>query len=79
MPDIVQTDAGLVWTMSPDELVNLSSDKLTVRLRYWPRYRGRTNNGSACRPLFWTITADRGSSTVRLSDQLHHGHELVLD
>ncbi len=79
MPDIVQTNAALVLTMNADAAVNLSSDKLTARLRHWPRNRGRTNNGSACRPLFWTITADRGSSIVRLSDQLHHGYELVLD
>src|SRR5580698_10926736 len=43
------------------------------------RNRGRTNDGSACRPLFYAFTATRASRTVRLSDQIRHGYDLVLD
>ena len=43
------------------------------------RNRGRTNNGSACRPLFCALTANRASRTVRPGDQIHHGYDLVLD
>jgi hypothetical protein len=37
-------------------LVNLFSDKLTVRLRQTAN-EGDTNDGSACRPLLKTVTA----------------------
>jgi hypothetical protein len=43
MPDIVQTAA--VLTMNADAHVNLSSDRLTARLRHWPRDRERIVTG----------------------------------
>ncbi|MGA2716799.1 MAG: hypothetical protein ABSG41_27230, partial [Bryobacteraceae bacterium] len=42
------------------------------------RDRGRTNNGSACRPLF-LHSPHIASRSIRLSDQIRHGYDLVLD
>jgi hypothetical protein len=52
MPDIAQTSVSLVLTRDAGALVDLSSDKVTIRLRQWPLICGNTNNGSSCRLLF---------------------------
>src|SRR5579862_7720285 len=77
LPDIPQTRAFLVsrLTWNAAVAVDLSSDKVTVRLRPGPR--GRTNNGSACPHCFCIdrnqSLGHRQSGMVSLSgDKVHH-------
>src|ERR1700735_879624 len=44
-------------------MADLSSDKVTMNPRTGPR--GRTNDGSACRPLFYALTANRALATAK--------------
>ena len=55
-------------------------DSCQAEQPFWSlgRDRGRTNNGSACRPLF-LHSPHIASRSLRLSDQIRHGYDLVLD
>jgi hypothetical protein len=76
-PISLRPGAGLVspLTLSAAPLVHLSSDKLTMQLRQWPR--GRINDGSAYRPLF-LHSPRRASRTSPLSNPIRHGCDQVL-
>ena len=56
MPDIAQTSAGLVspLTLNAAPLVDLSSDKVTIPLRQWPKRPH--HNGSGFPPIVFTFT-----------------------
>src|ERR1700677_3761059 len=55
-------------------------DSCQAEQPFWSpgRNRGRTNDGSACRPLFMR-SPHIASRSMRLSDQIRHGYDLVLD